>query len=133
MMGKTARSDVLAFGRLLDGAADLDPVGGRKRVPEGGQGRPDGVAHRPAAATPSRTSARTVIAMSRLRRHRMGSSDVFSISGNLRDRHRDAVMRYDGEVTDAAEVQPFRCRGASHDGDLFGAVSYSGDGHGPTA
>src|ERR1043165_4153029 len=75
--------------------------------------------------TPSTTSARTVIAMSRLRRHRIGSSWAASIFAT---RVRGCtVARGDGEIADMAQVEPLGWHGAGDHADLLDAVAHGGD------
>ena len=61
--------------------------------------------------------------MSRLRRHRIGSSWAYSIFAICVQRHRDAVARGHGEVADAAEIEPLGRHRARHHADLLDAVA----------
>ena len=77
--GKSAKIEALPFCRFLDRAADLEAIARRQRCrgPACSAGQIWFVTS--GGCTPSTTSARTVIDMSRLRRHRIGSSCAYSM------------------------------------------------------
>ena len=58
--------------------------------------------------SPSLTSARTVIAMSRLRRHSTGSSSSYAHARDLRQRHDGALARVEVDVLQRVEVETLR-------------------------
>ena len=46
---------------------------------------------------------------------------------HLGKRHGYPIPRHDGEVTDAAEVEPLRCDGARHHIHMLGAIPNGGN------
>ena len=73
--------------------------------------------------SPSFTSARTVMAMSRLRRHSTGSSSSYRTRRDLRQRHHRALARVEVDVLQRVEVQALRRHRARHDVDQVLALA----------
>ena len=112
----------IALGGFLERAAHLDPVGRLQAVADLLQLRPDlagDVGRLHAVDDVGAHGDRHVAVAPPQDRLLVGVFDL----GDLRQRHRDAVARGDGEIADMAEIEPLGRHRAGDHADLLDAVA----------
>ena len=126
--GKQGKNRRIALLRLLDGSADLDPIGRFETVADGFERRPDGV------GDIRRLDAVDDVGAHRNRHVAVDAPEdrllvrIFDLC-NLRQGNRDAVARIERQVADMREIEPLRGHSAGHDFDFLDAVAHGRDRH----